>query len=49
MLALLAAIAPENQVWGKTEDTAVIVLLAVGVLLTLLLAGIFTYVLTRRK
>lgn len=47
LLRLMAAIPPHEQVWGETEDVAIIVLLGVGVVLTLALIGLFAFILTR--
>lgn len=49
MLLLIGSIPPHEQVWGESEDIAVAILLGVAVLLTLILAGVFFFILTRKE
>lgn len=44
---LLATIPPEQQVWGETEDLAVVIFLIAAVILTLALVGLFAFIIMR--
>ncbi len=44
---ILSTIPPEQQVWGDTEDLAVVIFLIAAVILTLALVGLFAYIIMR--
>lgn len=47
LLRLLAEIPPHEQVWGQTEDFAIIAFFVMGGLMTLAVGALFVYIIFR--